>query len=101
MRNSQRIEIESTSITSSEDLTETSAIEDRDIRSRRKILEKAEKKLDTIADPKVAMNNPRNRMWLRTTAFLLFLGCVILFFVPEERLNFRNFPEQDRKFHIN
>ncbi|RIA99248.1 nucleoside phosphatase family-domain-containing protein [Glomus cerebriforme] len=73
-------------------------IENRDsprTRARRKTL-KTEKQLDTIAEPNMAMNNkPRNRMWMRTTAFLLFLGCVILFFVPEEKLPFKSSSELD------
>ncbi|CAG8603938.1 15467_t:CDS:2 [Funneliformis caledonium] len=106
MRSSQQDESTSHTLSAESDLTHTSAIEDRNApgtRSRRKnslTLEKAENtvtQLDSITESKMAMNNkPRNRMWIRTTAFLLFVGCVLLFFIPEERLNFKpNLPESD------
>lgn len=98
MQNSQRDENKST--TSSADLTTK---ENRDIpktRSRKKTLEKDEKRLDVLTDPKMPNNKPRNRMWIRTTAFLLFLGCVILFFVPEEKFNFKSDRKLSFKFFI-
>ncbi|PKK75516.1 hypothetical protein RhiirC2_736422, partial [Rhizophagus irregularis] len=91
MQNSQRNE--NTSTTSSAAFADLTAKENRDIpktRSRRKTLEKDEKPLDVLIDPKMPNNKPRNRMWMRTTAFLIFLGCVILFFVPEEKFNFKS-----------
>ncbi|GBC09083.1 hypothetical protein RclHR1_00860021 [Rhizophagus clarus] len=81
MRDPQRNE--NTSTTSSADTPKT--------RSRRKTLDsKDEKHFDAIIDLKMPNNKPRNRMWLRTTAFLLFLGCVILFFVPEDKFKFKS-----------
>jgi hypothetical protein len=97
MQNSQRNE--NTSTTSSAAFTDLIAEENTlspKTRSRRKTLEKDEKRLDAIIDLKMPNNTPRSRMWIRTTAFLLFLGFVILFFVPEEKFNFKS----DRKFII-